>query len=58
MDEATAAAGALDTAIGLIVTAVAWCAAIVAWHFLRQPRVFNPDRKGTHWGRRKLARDR
>jgi hypothetical protein len=21
-------------------------------------RVFNPDRKGTHWGRRKLARDR
>ena len=21
-------------------------------------RVFNPDRKGHHWGRRKLARDR
>jgi hypothetical protein len=21
-------------------------------------RVFNPDRKDTHWGRRKLARDR
>jgi hypothetical protein len=23
-----------------------------------QVRVFNPDRKDTHWGRRKLARDR
>jgi hypothetical protein len=21
-------------------------------------RVFNPDRKDTHWGKRKLARDR
>jgi hypothetical protein len=21
-------------------------------------RLFNPDRKGTHWGQRKLARDR
>jgi hypothetical protein len=24
----------------------------------RVERVFNPDRKETHWGRRKLARDR
>jgi hypothetical protein len=24
----------------------------------RVERVFNPDRKGTHWGKRKLARDR
>jgi hypothetical protein len=23
----------------------------------RVERVFNPDRKETHWGRRKLARD-
>jgi hypothetical protein len=32
-------------------------AALQAIH-RHQKRVFNPDRKDTHWGRRKLARDR
>lgn len=57
MDKATAAADVLDTdTIGLIVTAVTWCVAIVAGLFsLGLPREFNPSRKDTHWGRHKLT---
>jgi hypothetical protein len=42
-----------------------YCAAAEEWQAAMQAalnrhveRIFNPDRKDPHWGRRKLARDR
>jgi hypothetical protein len=60
MDKATAAADVLQTdTIGIIVTAVARCVAIVAGLFsLGLPRGLNPSREDAHGGRRKLTRGR